>query len=552
MLGLLDEGVLALDGAARVVAANPSALAILGVDREALDRPQWWDDLRLRRPDGTTPRLPAAFRRAARDVTVHFRRPGDGEQRTLLVHHAPLTRRGTVLAFRDCTEERRTRAHLESAALRDTLTGLPNRAAALSALDDALAGSEPFALLLVDVDGFRMVNTGLGQAAGDAVLREIAARVRGALPRTALAARFGADDFLLLAPADGPKAARTVAERVRDAFAAPFIAGQGAQLSASIGIALTGAAQDPAGMVAAAEAALARARARGRGLVELFDDSLRRSTDDRLALIADLREAIEHDALTVAYQPIVALDDAPSRLVAVEALARWRHPQRGPIPPATFVALAEDAGLVRALGRRVLARACREIAGLRAAAPDLARDLELSVNVSARQVASGLLEHDVRAALSASSLPPQMLALELTETALMDDAGPRIAALVALREAGVRLVIDDFGTGYSSLARLRRLPLDGLKIDRSFVAGLTSAPVDRAIVEAVLTMAGALRLPVVAEGIETREQARALRALRCPRGQGFLLGRPMSLGDLRLRLAGEARASRPLVAVQRS
>jgi EAL domain-containing protein (putative c-di-GMP-specific phosphodiesterase class I) len=194
----------------------------------------------------------------------------------------------------------------------------------------------------------------------------------------------------------------------------------------------------------------------------------------------------------------------------------------------------------------VLARACSEVAALRDSMPRQARDLELAVNVSARQVATGLLEHDVRAALSASGLPPRVLGLELTETALMDDAGPRIDALVALRGVGVRLVIDDFGTGYSSLARLRRLPLDGLKIDRSFVSGLGSVAVDTAIVEAVLTMAAALRLPVVAEGVETHEQARMLRNLGCPRSQGFLHGRPMGPDELRLRLKSEDWALRPV------
>jgi diguanylate cyclase (GGDEF)-like protein/PAS domain S-box-containing protein len=537
-LELLDEGVIALDDALRVVDANGSALRILGLDREALDQPGWWDLVRPRRMDGSTPRLPDSFRRRARDVTVRIRRGGDGRARVLLVHHQPLDDGGSVVAFRDCTDERRTRERLEATAMRDALTGLPNRAAALRAVEEAVRGGEPFALLHIDVDGFRTVNTGLGQGAGDAVLREVAGRLRGALPRSARAARFAADDFLVITTSDGEAQARACAERVRDAFAAPFAAGQGTHLTASIGIVTHQGASDAAGLVAAAEAALARAQARGRGLVEVFDDALRRSTEDRLALIADLRQAIESDRIDVHYQPIVALDRGEPRLVGVEALARWTHPTRGPIPPSVFVALAEDAGLVRALGRRVLARACLDVAGLRDSMRQ-ARDLELAVNVSARQVATGLLEHDVRAALSASGLPPRTLGLELTETAMMDDAGPRIDALVALRSVGVRLVIDDFGTGYSSLARLRRLPLDGLKIDRSFVSGLGSVPVDTAIVEAVLTMAAALRLPVVAEGVETREQARMLRNLGCPRSQGFLHGRPMGLDELRLRLKSE-------------
>jgi diguanylate cyclase (GGDEF)-like protein len=540
VLGLLNEGVIAIDDRSRVLSANPSALRILGVTRTALDHERWWEQLRPRNDDGSLPELPRLLHVAARDVCVRILRGDDRRLRHLMVRRQPLPDGGgAILTFRDCTEERAARRRHASAQLRDGLTGLPNRSAALQALDDAFAAPEPFALLLVDVDAFRMVNTALGQEAGDAVLREIAARLRGALPRAAQAARFGADDFLILAPGTTEPAARAIAERVRDVFSAPFGSGQGAALSASIGIAMTGAARDPAGMVAAAEVALARARTRGRGLVELFDDALRRATEDRLELIADLREAIENDEIEVAYQPIVCLEtgghEAPP-MVGVEALARWNHPRRGSVPPSVFITLAEEAGLVRALGRRVLARSCMEIATLRGTLPGVAGDLELSVNVSARQVLSGLLEHDVRAALTASGLDPAALTLELTETALMDDAGPRLDALTSLRRAGVRLVIDDFGTGYSSLARLRRLPLDGLKIDRSFVAGLGTAPIDQAIVEAVLTMAEALQLPVVAEGVETREQARALRSLGCPRAQGFLHGRPMGLPELHIRL----------------
>ncbi|MCW3007670.1 MAG: hypothetical protein JWP17_2296 [Solirubrobacterales bacterium] len=548
VLGLLDEGVLALDGQSRVVTANQSAMRILGLERPALDAERWWEQLRARNDDGSAPVLPGEFHLAGHDVSVHIRRGGDRRLRQLMVRRQPLTADGTILTFRDCTDEQAAYRRYAAAELRDPLTGLPNRAAALAELGEALGSGDSFALLLVDVDAFRMVNTGLGQEAGDAVLREIACRLRGALPREARAARFGGDEFLVLAPALTEAAARAVAERIRDAFSAPFVSGQGAQLTASIGIAMTGAARDPAGMVAATEAALGRARTRGRGLVELFDDALRRATEDRLELIADLRLAIDADRIEVAYQPIVCLAEDTPRLVGVEALARWNHPRRGAVSPAVFITLAEESGLVRALGRRVLARACMEIATMRAEQPLLAGHLELSVNVSARQVASGLLEHDVRAALAASGLAANALTLELTETALMDDAAPRLDALAALRRAGVRLVIDDFGMGYSSLARLRRLPLDGLKIDRSFISGLGTAPIDQAIVEAVLTMADALALPVVAEGVETREQSRALRLLGCPRAQGFLHGRPMGLGELHIRLRGEGHALRAVQA----
>ncbi len=549
-LDLVEEGVLSLDAELRVVGANAAARRILGLTSAQLRRPRWWELVRPRRSDGTAADFEAAMRAPARDVAVRIRRPSDGRSRRLLVQHAPLPGGGTVVTFRDRTEEERTSARLASSALRDRLTGLPNRAAAVAEIERAMAAPDtPFALLLVDIDAFHAVNTSVGQAAGDAVLREAAGRLRGVLPREARAARFGADDFAVVAPAADEAAARAVAERIGDAFAAPFVAGQGAHLSASVGVALGDAARDAAGVIAAAEAALGRAKARGRGLVHVFDDELRRSTADRLALTADLRAAIDADALSLVYQPIVEISNGTARLVAIEALARWDHPQRGAIPPDRFVVLAENAGLVRSLGRRVLARACLEVAALRRDHPDTAGSLRLSVNVSARQIASGLLEHDVRAALGASGLPPQALSLELTETALMEDGGARIDPLLAVRDVGVRLFLDDFGTGYSSLARLRRLPLDGLKIDRSFVAGLGAVRVDGAIVEAILTMAQALELPVVAEGVETRDQARILRSLGCPLAQGYLHGRPMPLEQLRDRLARGAGPG-PLQAVR--
>ncbi|HEY8584765.1 MAG TPA: EAL domain-containing protein [Capillimicrobium sp.] len=533
VVDVLDEGIVSLTPDLRVGTVNDTALRIVGLSREDLDTPGWWARLRARRPDGG--RLPEPLP-VGEDIPVRMVRASDGAPRELLVRKVELAEGGAVIVFRDQTEERRARARLAAIEVRDPLTGLPNRAAALTALDEAATGDEPFALLLVDLDGFKAVNVGLGQAAGDAVLREAAARLRAVAPRRAQVARFGGDDFLVIVPGDGPHAALAAADRLQDAFAASFAEGGGAALTASMGIACSDAARDAAGLISAAEAALTLSRSRGRGLVAVFDDALQRATEDRVALVADLRQAIESHGLRIAYQPIVRLAGG-ERIIGVEALARWTHPDRGEIPPSTFIALAEDAGLVRALGRRVLARACMEIAQLRADLGAAGR-VRLSVNVSARQVASGLLDHDVVAALTASGLPAHALALELTESALMDDSGPNLDSLATLRERGVRLLIDDFGTGYSSLTRLRRLPVDGLKVDRSFVAGLGTAAVDTAIVEAILTMAQALGLPVVAEGVESDEQAARLRTLGCPAAQGYLLGRPMTLQQLRDRLAG--------------
>ncbi len=546
VFGVLTDGVISLDRDGQVLAANPSALAILGVEREALNDPAWWDHVRPVVPGGRRPRLPDALRATRHNLAVRIRRSSDGRRRDLRLSVQALDSGAIVLSFRDCTDELRTREQLEALAHRDRITGLPNRTAVLERIDELHGEEAPFALVLVNVDGFSTVNTGFGHRAGDAVLTEIAGRLRGALPRSATPARVGGDEFLIVGRAGDEAAARGLAERVQDAFAAPFQTIDGAQLTASIGIALGDSARDPAGLVVAAEAALDRAQARGRGLVALFDEQLRASLEDRLALVADLRRAIERDELDVVYQPIVTLERGGGVICGVEALARWTHPVRGPVPPGTFVPLAEDAGLVRALGRRVLARACLEMAKVRAEMPKAAGRIELSVNVSARQVASGLLGHDVRAALTASGLEPSALALELTETALMDDSGPPLGTLDALRKLGVRLVIDDFGTGYSSLGRLRLLPLDGLKIDGSFVAGLEPGSVDSAIVEAVLTMARALDLPAVAERVETREQAQRLMELGCPRAQGFLLGRPMALRSLRDLLSDGRGALRPV------
>ncbi|HEU4658556.1 MAG TPA: sensor domain-containing diguanylate cyclase, partial [Capillimicrobium sp.] len=273
VLGVLEEGIVSVGPDRGVVAANASALRILGLTQADLEQPSWWRRLRPRDADGAPLPMPLP---AGEDVRVRVTRATDGRTRDLVVRRVELADGGSVYAVRDRTEARRTRRRLEAIHVRDMLTGLPNRTAALAAVEEALASRAAFALFLVDVDGFRAINVGLGQTAGDAVLRELAGRLRAVAPRSAHVARFGGDEFLVVARADGDDAAASTARRLQDAFVGPFTAGDGAQLTASIGVARSDAGSDAAGLVSAAEAALAVARSHGRGLYAMFDDALRR------------------------------------------------------------------------------------------------------------------------------------------------------------------------------------------------------------------------------------------------------------------------------------
>jgi diguanylate cyclase (GGDEF)-like protein len=374
---------------------------------------------------------------------------------------------------------------------------------------------------MLDLDRFKVVNDSLGHAFGDRILVAVGERLQAVVRPGDTVARLGGDEFVVVCDGiHGEVEAVALADRVRAALADRFVVdGAEISLTGSVGIAVTRRTDtDPDELMRDVDAVMYRAKERGRDRWEMFDEDLRTRAVERLSTETALRRALESDELLLHFQPVVSL--TTGRTVGAEGLIRWQHPTRGLLPPSAFVRVAEESGLVMALGERVLHDGCRQIAALTAAFPD--DRLVVSVNVSAQQLAHGRLVRTVKAALDESGADPSRLCIELTESALLEDFDMATGVLRNLRKLGIQLWVDDFGTGYSSLAYLRRLPLDGLKIDRAFVAGLLHEKGDRAIVSGTIHLAESFELTALAEGVETVEQARALADLGCARGQGFL------------------------------
>jgi diguanylate cyclase (GGDEF)-like protein len=427
-------------------------------------------------------------------------------------------------------------AELTHQATHDPLSGLPNRKLFRHGLEEALAQGDgaSVAVLFLDLDSFKIVNDSLGHASGDLLIVAVTERLQGFLSlvpeQGATLARIGGDEFTILLPhAADDLTARRVAERVAETLSEPFQIGRHELVvSASIGVARSGAGLTAAeDLLRAADVAMYRAKAAGRGNYVMYESAMGRRAAERLEQETELRQAIEGGALRVFYQPIVDL--ATGRIREVEALARWQHPQRGLVSPAEFIPLAEETGLIVPLGRWVLDEAFRQLRAWHNDYPS-SPPLIVNVNLSARQLQQPDLAEYVARLLTTYALSPGCVTLEITESCLMQDsdAGP----LHALAELGVNLAIDDFGTGYSSLAYLSRLPINTLKIDRSFVAGLGLEPESDALVQTIIALAHALRLGVTAEGIEQPDQADQLQALGCTRGQGFLYARPVPAAEL--------------------
>ncbi len=437
----------------------------------------------------------------------------------------------------DITERRRLEDELRHQAFHDSLTGLANRALFADRLDHALQrrGTEDVGVLFFDVDDFKLINDGLGHSAGDGLLIEVARRLGEVIRAEDTAARLGGDEFAILLERTNELEAAKVADRVIRSFQAPFdIAGHHISAKASIGVALGRAGSDAATVLREADSAMYAAKRNGKGVWQMFDASMAGGGLLEIELRADLKAAIDTGGLTVAFQPIVDL--VTRRTVGVEALARWTHATRGVIEPSQFIPLAETANLIVPLGRWMLQEACRAVQAQRQSV-DGPADLHLSVNISPRQLLHGTIVDDVRAAIADSGLAPASLTLEITEGVLVEEAGASLAALEGLKTLGVRIAIDDFGTGYSSLSYLSRLPIDVLKIDRSFIADIGTSLEAAALVRSIVSIGRALHLETVAEGVETDEQLDRLVGLGAKFGQGYLFARPLEATALAALLA---------------
>ncbi len=440
--------------------------------------------------------------------------------------------RFSVIA-RDISRRKELEDQLSRLALRDPLTGLANRTLLLDRLGQSLARAgrtgAPTSVLFFDVDRFKVVNDSLGHAVGDALLGELADRIRSTIRPADTAARFGGDEFVVVCEDLDEVGAVELADRIAEALSEPIIldAAPHAELSVStsIGIATADAGADPAKLLGNADSAMYRAKATRPGGHVVFDETVRRAQQVRLDVESGLTAAVANSELRVHYQPIVDLETG--LVPAVEALVRWQHPEHGFLGPGSFVEIAKESGAIVEVGAWVLEEAAATVAAWRASLPE-ASDLAVSVNLAVEQITAGGLAEQVGATLATTGLPASALILEVTETMMVRDPEATIATLSALHEKGVRLALDDFGTGYAPLSHLRQLPVDIVKVDRSFVAGMLGGHVDEAIVAALVELTSGLGLGLIAEGVEGQGHADRLLALGYRYGQGFCFSPPVA------------------------
>ena len=529
-----------LDGA--VMYASPAVERVLAHAPGSLDGV---DIIELVHPDD----LAAAYELAAA-VVENASTPqvaslriahGDGSYRNLDVTANNLLDNpavaGVVLNATDVTDRVVANERLEVQAFHDDLTGLPNRALLIERMSDSLRRARErrllVGLLFLDLDRFNVVNESLGHHAGDELLNEVASRIEGVIRPGDVVARLGGDEFAvvisdMLRRGDAVVAAR----RLRKALTQPISIGdQTAVITTSIGIAIAEGGEQPDDLLRDADTALRRAKDKGRDLAVVFDDHLRDQAVRRLDVENKLRRAIEADALVVHYQPVLSASDG--RLVGSEALVRIRNEDGSLVMPGAFIDVAEDSGLISTLGHQVLVKAIRQTAewtrlGVSGQAP-----LSIAVNVSARQLTDANYVETLHAELESAGLAPSQLAIELTESALIDGNPTTEQSLAKLRDLGIRIGLDDFGTGFSSLAYLKRFPISFLKVDRSFVNGLGTDENDSAIVRATIALAHGLNLTVVAEGVETEDQLEQLAELNCDHVQGYLFSKPIDPEEFR-------------------
>ena len=456
------------------------------------------------------------------------------DQRIIEVTVTRLANGACVALHEDVTEQHQARQREVHLARHDGLTGLDNRAHLAEQLAMQLprtARGEEFALLLLDLDRFKNVNDTLGHALGDALLCQVAQRLRAHVRDGDSVARLGGDEFAVLQTGNGqPGAATALAQRLIEVLSEPFeLDGHQAHIGCSVGIALAPFDGDKAEtLLKNADLALYRAKGAGRGVLRFFEPEMDARLQRRRRLESDLRRAVDQGEFVLAYQAQVALPGF--EVIGVEALVRWDHPTQGRISPLDFIPLAEETGLIQPIGLWVLQQACRDAAAWPA-------QVRVAVNLSPVQFRSRTLVADVMGALAASGLAPQRLALEITEAVLMHDVDQALQMMQALRRLGVRTALDDFGTGYSSLSYLRRFPFDKIKIDRSFVVDLAQGDSAACIIKAISALAAGLGMSTIVEGVETLEQLCAVQAAGCTEVQGYLFSQPRPAGEIAAQIA---------------
>ena len=458
----------------------------------------------------------------------------DGQRRNVLISCAHITGSDRkVISFADVTRLKEAERQITHQAFHDALTGLPNRALFMEHLTMAMKRARrrsgyDFAVLCLDIDRFKLINESLGHNIGDRLLLAVAERLRKALRDIDNLARFGGDEFvILLEDIESSEFALKVVRRLQKELLPPFmLEGNEIYAPASFGIVIdSGKYERPEDIIRDADTAMYHAKEKGRGQFQLFDPRLHAKIRELHRLETDLRKSIDRDEFVLHYQPIVSI--ASGAVIGFEALIRWNHPARGLIPPDTFIPIAEETGLIIPIGRWVLKRACRDLVRWQ---KKMSRrhPLFMSVNISSKQFLRPNLVEEIRRILSESRLAPEQLKLEITETALMENTAETLPLIEQLKQSGVKIVIDDFGTGYSSMSYLQQLPIDTLKVDRTFISKMSSASDDnKKIVETIIALAHELNMNVVAEGVETREQHTVLSGMKCQLAQGFLFSRPL-------------------------
>ncbi len=538
-------GMALMDFDGRILQANRALAGLLGASEAALEQRRFPDLVEAGERTALEQQLGLAGAHDFESFTREVRCPHpEGGTVWLALHCSFFTEPDAaspclILQAQDVSARRRAEAGLEHLAFHDPLTGLPNRRRFHECLVSALARYKadprrPWAVMFVDFDRFKLVNDSLGHSAGDELLQQVARRVQEKLRPSDIVARLGGDEFaILVADIDHERDAVVLAERLMDALRQPFMLGEVELIAtASIGITFSSIGYETAeDVLRDADTAMYKAKGAGKARYAIFDNTLHAAVSERLRLEGELRLAIAKGQLAVVYQPVFELGPLPGlgngRLAGFEALVRWQHPKDGTLAPADFLHVAEESGLMLQLSDFVMHCACHQLRQWQLSDPRLA-ELTMSINLSAHDLAHPALVARVSRAIVEAGLRPAHLTLELTENILMSHIEGAVAKLDALRRLGVHLAVDDFGTGYSSLSHLSKLPIDSLKIDRSFIAHLQPGSDDAAVVGAIIQLGGSLRKLVVAEGIESASQMAQLRDLGCGFGQGFHMASPLS------------------------